>query len=67
MKRSQARAQPAPGEEATEEVGAPEGSVLSSLERALEETEAELSDIKQIRESTEAELTEIRSTLPSAH
>lgn len=55
----------ASAEEMTEEGGALEDSILSSLEPALEETEAELSDIKQIRERTEAELTDIKRILPS--
>ena len=62
---SPASMEPIPGEEMEEEGGAPEVSVHSSLERALEATEAELSDIKQIRERTEAELTDIKRILPS--
>lgn len=45
---SPASMEPILGEEMEEEGGAPEASVHSSLERALEETEAELSDIKRI-------------------
>jgi len=62
---SHASMEPSSGEEMEEEGGALEGSALSSLEPALEETEAKLSDIKQIRERPEAELTDIKSMLPS--
>lgn len=37
-----------PAEETTEEVGTPEASVLSSLERALDEAKSELSDIRRL-------------------
>ena len=57
--------EPILGKEREEEGGAPEASVHSSLERALEETEVELSDMKQIRERTEAELADIKRILPS--
>ena len=55
-----------PAEETTEEGGALEGSVLSSLEPALEATESELSDIRSVLpspqniEKAKEELEEIR-------